>query len=137
MTTFAFKITDKNGDYPTILNVSRLDYNWNGQIKTKAIVSAPGDATRGLPRFMDFGRKIEGFVAYGVMTHWDQVMAIKHNLDGHWWEGRAARFYISSGDYHEGQVADFKCYMDRGLGGEINIKFTLTFVIAGKFFDSF
>ncbi len=137
MTTFAMKVTDKDGNNPITLNVTRLDYNWNGQIKSKAIVSTPGGATRGTPRFLDFGRKIEGFVAYGVMTHWDQVAAIRHNMNEHWWENRESRFYITSSDYHKGAVADFKCYMDRTQGGEANIKFTLTFVIADKFFQSF
>jgi len=150
MTTFAFKVTDKSGNFPVILNVTRLDYNWNGQIKTKAIASAPDGQMRGDPRFLDFGRKVEGFVAYGVMTSWAQVVDIRAKLNGvdansddvddnggNWWMNRECRFYITSSDYHKGAVADFKCYLDRTTGGEGNIKFTLTFVVADKFFQSF
>jgi hypothetical protein len=137
VTTFAIKITDKNGSNSTTLRVSRLDFSWSGQIKTKAIASTPTGTARGTPRFLDFGRKVEGFVAYGIMTNWDEVTAIRHNLNEHWWADREARFYVTSSDYHKGQVADFKCYMDRMQGGEANIKFTLTFVLADKFFQSF
>ena len=135
-TSFEIKITDSSDANSHTFNVTRLDYNWNGQIKSYAVVSTPTSTTRGTPRFFDFGRKIEGLVIYGWMDTWDEVMAVRTLINEDWWEGRPAKFYVSSADSHNGQVADFKAYNDRMSGGEKNIKYTLSFVIASKFSES-
>ena len=135
-TTFTWQIKDKDDNNVTTLTCSRADFNWSGNIKTWSVTSTPGGATRGTPRFFDFGRKTEGFVLYGIMQSWTEVMALRTLLNGKYWEKRPPKLYISSGDSHSGQVADFKAYMDRTQGGEALIKFTLTFVIASKFSDA-
>ncbi len=144
MTTFTWQIKDRADANVKSFTVERADFNMSTNIKTFSPTSTPDGTDRGTPRFFDFGRKTEGFVLYGVMQSWTEVMDVRHHIAVHWWqksgtEGvggtalRGCRLYISSADYHTGQVADFKAYTDRKQGGEACIRYTLTFVIASEF----
>jgi hypothetical protein len=130
MTTYDFKITDGSGNNSHSFNVVRYDFNENRQLRTWALLSLPNSGTLTEGIGVDWGRKVEGFVLYGFMDGYDEINAVRTLINGEWWEHRPARLYISSGTYHEGQVADFKAYNDRMIGGDANVKYTLVFMVA-------
>jgi len=129
-TAYNFKITDKNDANAHSFNVTRWDFNLNRQLKYFPWVSTPTQASLTTGIIFDFGRKVEGFVIYGVINGgYDEVMAIRTLINEKWWENRPAKLYITNASSHSGQVADFKAYCDAGQGGDTNIKFTLTFTV--------
>ena len=130
MTSFEFKITDGAGNNSHTFHVTRWDFNDNRQLKYFPFVSTAAQTTITTGIIFDFGRKVEGFVLYGVIPGgYSEVMAIRTLINEEWWNHRPAKLYLESGSSHSGQVADFKCYCDRNLGGEANIKFTLVFTV--------
>jgi hypothetical protein len=129
-TAYNFKITDKNDANAHSFNVTRWDFNENRGLKYYPFVSRLTQPTITTGTIFDFGRKVEGFVIYGVIKGgYDEVVAIRTLINEKWWELRPAKLYITDASSHSGQVADFKAYCDAGQGADTNIKFTLTFTV--------
>jgi len=134
MSNYDIKITDNNGNNAHTFDVTRWDFNYSPQIKTFPIANSTIATSRALQILIDFGRKLEGFVLYGVIRGgYQEVMEIRTKMTQSWWQHRPNRLYFSSGDYHTGAVADFKAYNDRYQGGDDNVKYVLTYVIGQEF----
>jgi hypothetical protein len=114
-------------------NVTRWDFNLNRGLKYYPFVSTRNQETITTGTIFDFGRKVEGFVLYGVIKGgYDEVMEIRTLINEDWWEFRPAHLFITDASEHKGQVADFKAYCEAGQGGDTNIKFTLTFTVGNE-----